>query len=196
MSSIHKEKFDLVELIKDYRVENVDAFQSYLTSVWKDLAERSNNNFKGINKITFAKYYELPEIIFDRLFNVFDKENKELLDLNDFISGMLTLFSKSYDELVKFVFQFYDFDNDGKISKEDIRIVLSYVPLNRNKIQKNKDRQNEDFEDTIESQDELHKTLDKIFIKDTAIEEKEFIHIVEDINSDIETRISIERYQW
>lgn len=79
MSSI-KEKFDLVELLKDYRVENVDAFRSYLTSVWKDLAERSNNNFKGINKITFAKYYELPGIIFDRLFNVFDKENKEILD--------------------------------------------------------------------------------------------------------------------
>ena len=64
MSSI-KEKFDLVELLKDYRVENVDAFRSYLTNVWKDLAERSNNNFKGINKITFAKYYELPGIIFD-----------------------------------------------------------------------------------------------------------------------------------
>ena len=63
MSSI-KEKFDLVELLKDYRVENVDAF---LTSVWKDLAERSNNNFKGINKITFAKYYELPGIIFELL---------------------------------------------------------------------------------------------------------------------------------
>ena len=59
MSSI-KEKFDLVELLKDYRVENVDAFRPYLTSVWKDLAGRSNNNFKGINKITFAKYYELP----------------------------------------------------------------------------------------------------------------------------------------
>ena len=72
-----KEKFDLVELLKNYRVENVDAFRSYLTSVWKDLAERSNNNFKGINKITFAK---LPGIIFDHLFNVFDKENKEILD--------------------------------------------------------------------------------------------------------------------
>ena len=76
MSSI-KEKFDLVELLKDYRVENVDAFRSYLTSVWKDLAERSNNNFKGINKITFAKYYELPGIIFDLL----KKEPSKRMDI-------------------------------------------------------------------------------------------------------------------
>ena len=66
----------------------------------------------GINKITFSKYYELPGIIFDRLFNVFDEDNSEYLGLDQFINGMITLFSTDFDEMVKFVFKFYDKNNE------------------------------------------------------------------------------------
>lgn len=50
--------------------------------------------------------------------------------MNEFIEGMSTLFFDSIDKLEKFVFQLYDFDKDGQISKEDVRVVLSYIPLN------------------------------------------------------------------
>jgi hypothetical protein len=43
---------------------------------------------------------------------------------------MTILFSESYEKLTPFIFGLYDFDKDGLVSKEDIRIVLSYVPLN------------------------------------------------------------------
>ena len=170
----------LDELLKEYKVINIDAFELYLTGIWKDLASRSDNKYMGINKITFSKYYELPGIIFDRLFSVFDPDKSEYVNLNNFISGMLTLFTKDFDELVKFIFRFYDFDKDGKISKEDIRIVLSYVPLN-----KNKNRNDSKFEERVESQDELHKVLDSVFTKRETIDESEFIKIVENTNSDI-----------
>lgn len=39
------------------------------------------------------------------------------------------LFTDTYDNFVKFIFDFYDFDKDGKISREDIQTVLSYIPL-------------------------------------------------------------------
>jgi Ca2+-binding EF-hand superfamily protein len=45
---------------------------------------------------------------------------------------MTILFSSSFEKLVKFIFNFYDFDKDGYISREDIRVVLSYIPLNIN----------------------------------------------------------------
>ena len=48
----------------------------------------------------------------------------------EFIDGMRILFSESFDNVSKMIFTLYDFDNDGYISKEDIRTVLSYVPLN------------------------------------------------------------------
>ena len=48
---------------------------------------------------------------------------------------MSSLFSESFDKMEKFIFGFYDFDKDGIISKEDVRTVLSYIPLNtRNKV--------------------------------------------------------------
>lgn len=43
---------------------------------------------------------------------------------------MKTLFSEGFEKCSKFIFNLYDFDKDGRISKEDIRTVLSYVPLN------------------------------------------------------------------
>jgi Ca2+-binding EF-hand superfamily protein len=42
---------------------------------------------------------------------------------------MTTLFSESFEKLTPFIFNLYDFDKDGLVSKEDVRIVLSYVPL-------------------------------------------------------------------
>jgi len=43
---------------------------------------------------------------------------------------MSLLFNESLDKMEKFIFNFYDFDKDGVICKEDLRTVLSYIPLN------------------------------------------------------------------
>jgi Ca2+-binding EF-hand superfamily protein len=43
---------------------------------------------------------------------------------------MTTLFSETFEKQIVFIFNLYDFDKDGLISKEDVRTVLSYVPLN------------------------------------------------------------------
>ena len=185
------DKIDVEQLLKEYSVSNVEGFFAYLVGIWKDLVERSDNKYLGINKMTFTQYYELPGMISSRLFNVFDEECTEYLNLNSFVNGMMSLFTKGFDELVKFVFKFYDFDRDGAISKEDIRIVLSYVPLNKERFKRKKCvsasvKQKEDFEVRMESQDELHNILESIFKDDTmTLNEKEFIKIVEDVNSDI-----------
>ena len=50
--------------------------------------------------------------------------------MSEFIEGMGTLFFDSVDHMERFIFNLYDFDKDGLISKEDVRVVLSYVPLN------------------------------------------------------------------
>ena len=42
---------------------------------------------------------------------------------------MINLYSGTFETLINFIFDFYDFDKDGKICREDVRIVLSYIPL-------------------------------------------------------------------
>jgi Ca2+-binding EF-hand superfamily protein len=67
----------------------------------------------------------------DRVLNVFDKNKNEYLDTKEFIQGMTLLFSEIFQHLVSFMYKFYEFDRDGFITKEDVRVVLSYVPLQK-----------------------------------------------------------------
>ena len=143
------------------------------------------NRRKGITKLTFINYYDLPGIISDRLFSVFDKNHNDYLAPKEFIEGMNILFSESFHSLAEFIFKFYDFDHDGKITKEDVRVVLSYVPLQK-KFSKNKMifEQNE-YKDRVESQDELFNILNSAFGSKEQLSQDEFINVVENVNSDI-----------
>ena len=49
------EKFDVEELIKDFRILSLDNFNIYLKEIWRDLAQRSSEPNLGVNKITFGK---------------------------------------------------------------------------------------------------------------------------------------------
>lgn len=110
-------------------VISLNSFVNYLAEIWKDLARRSHDKSKGINELSFSEYFSLPGLIGERLFNVFDKDSNGYLSPNEFINGMTILFSDSFTSLLAFTFTFYDFDNDNYITKEDIRLVLSYIPF-------------------------------------------------------------------
>ena len=175
------DKIDVEELMQDFKIQDIEALQIYLKELWKDLSQRSDDKTKGINLVTFNQYYDLPGIILDRLFNVFDRNSNGYLDLNEFAEGMCLLFTQNFDFLVKFIFKFYDFDGDGQITKEDIRTVLSYVPLNsRYKYRKDKLRyERDDFKDRMESQDELQLILNTCFDKLTSMDLSTFISVIE-----------------
>jgi Ca2+-binding EF-hand superfamily protein len=119
------------------------------------------------------------------LFNVFDVDKNEYLDISEFVEGMTTLFTESFEKLIKFVFKFYDFDRDELITYEDVRVVLSYIPLNTQKKINVTKFENADYKDRIESQDELKKILDKCFEKLKKLDFANFQTIVENQHSEI-----------
>ena len=83
-----------------------------------------------------------------------DRNRNNYIDVLEFIEGMTILFSENYEKLIEFIFDFYDFDKDGKISKEDVRVVLSYIPLNITKLEKYSELklkfENEEYKDRVE----------------------------------------------
>ena len=189
MDSNETEKIDLEELISSFKVQDKSAFKNYLKEIWIDLSQRNNDKSNnGISKITFSSYYNLPGLILDRLFNVLDSNKTGYLESSEFISGMTILFCEEFDLSSKFIFDFYDFDKSGKISKEDIRTVLSYVSLSQ-EIQNYKDR--------VHSQEELYNILEKCFskIKGEKMVYEQFKKVIENENSDIYLMILLFLYE-
>ena len=190
------EKIDVEQLTKKLRVDNAEAFSTYLKDVFTDLYSRIAENkndpkekqvkLNGITKTVFDKYYELPGIIGDRLFRVFNKKNREYISLSDFTSGMKNLFCEDFDKTSKFIFDFYDYDNDGKITKEDIKTILSYITLGESPHSKSP-MKDITYKNRVNSQEDLSKILKKCFnnIKGEYMTYDDFKKVVEEVNSDI-----------
>jgi Ca2+-binding EF-hand superfamily protein len=94
---------------------------------------------------------------------------------------MCNLFYSDYHSLIKLIFKIYDFDKNGLISKEDIRIVLLYIPLNITALGKYMEK----YEDRLEAQNELIMILDKVFGEIKYVDITEFCEIVENHSSEI-----------
>ena len=62
---------------------------------------------------------------------VMDLNNDGYVDYKEFLTGLLRIYCSTFDQKTKFVFEIYDFDGDGYISKEDISTILSYMPLTK-----------------------------------------------------------------
>ena len=96
---------------------------------------------------------------------------------------MKILFTQDFSSLYKFIFKFYDFDHDGLISREDVRVVLSYVPLNKKFSSHKLKFEQDEYLDRVESQDELFHIL--IAFKDKNIMNFNEYNVIENVNSDI-----------
>ena len=179
-------KVDLEKLIQKFRPTDPEALEYYLQDVYKDLSERDTKKGLGLTKYIFQSYYNLPLIICERLFKVLDTSEHSSLSQDDFITGMINLFLGDYKTLIKMMFNMYDYNRDGKISRNDIKIVFNYIPLKPNEIyQRYKIKyEGDNINDRKESVNEINKTLDKIFEED-YIDDDYFKYAIENINSDI-----------
>ena len=187
------ETLDLSKIRKGLQIEDEELLNKYLKEIWSDLSKRASKEdaSKGINKITFNKYFELPGIISERLFAVFDKDKDGILNLSEFVNGMRSVFSQaeSFDSLAKFIFDFYDFRSCEKIKKDDVRVVLSYVPLQKTDINSIKEDNieivEENFQDRVESQEQLFHILNIAFKDKEEMDYEEYLQVIKNVNSDI-----------
>ena len=98
---------------------------------------------------------------------MFNRSKSGYLNKKEFEEGMLKLFTEDYDYLSKFVFNFYDCDEDGKITPNDIRLIYSYFPLKQDRFSLLHKFSYEfpRLEEQLIAQEEIKKLIDWLFKK-------------------------------
>lgn len=179
-SEIESEQFK-----KDYVIP-------YFKDIYKDLVSRSDKKSAGINKVTIIDYCNLPGILAERFFSLLDANNDDYIDLREFVYILFKIYYSDFDTQVKLVFDIYDFDKDGSITKEDVRIILSYIPVLKEKKKKVKEGvysqsgdEVDDFETRIRVQEEISDLLDIAFKDKDKLDLETFQKVNEDITSDM-----------
>ena len=108
-----------LEMLTDSLVES-EHFQKnivlpYFKDIYKDLASRSENPNKGIEKFTILQYCELPGVYGDRFFAILDTDGSGFIELKEFLVGFFRVYCSDFETNMKLAFEFYDFDKDGYI---------------------------------------------------------------------------------
>ena len=107
-------------------------FKPYLFELFKDLVLRSepptrNQLFNSVDKNTFIEYCGLPLLLGERLFSLVTKKYCDRLDQTSFVSLIFTIFSPSLEQRIKLVHRLIDFDADGGISPDDVKLIMQHM---------------------------------------------------------------------
>lgn len=86
-------------------------------------------NEKGISFKNFLQYFDIQEFMCERIFKFLDKSKSGKLTKNEFVNGVHTIFFGSIRELYKMAFFICDFNENNKIHKFNMKLILSYIPV-------------------------------------------------------------------
>lgn len=76
------------------------------------------------------EYLSLPGVLCDRLYSVLSVDSQDgKVGTDKFGKIMSTIYCSDLIQKMNLVFSLYDFDNDGYIQREDVKLLLSYIPL-------------------------------------------------------------------
>jgi len=185
-----QDEFVTFELIQDtLNLKNPVLFKEYLKEVFNDMGNSiDKNNIKYLTRMAFYDYIKLPIFIAEKLFLSFSKSSNQGLCETEFVNGFFKLYMGSFEETTEIIFNLLDFNKDGKINKEDVKIILSYLPLNEvsEEKQEKKDLVSKIFGAQIKSLEEIDSIVSNAFDK-TGGEMKleQFTEIVIGKNSEI-----------
>ena len=171
------------EILQEYvGITNIKLFKNYLHNVFMDISiYDEKQNKKLLKKTSFYDYMKLPIFICEKLFNSFDSNNDNHLEEKEFINGLSKLYCGTFYETSEIIFNLLDYDKDGQIQKDDVTIMLSYLPLSKNE---------NDFEIIEEKQKnsrkEIEEIINKTFSKYNGILKlKQFVDVVINKKSDV-----------
>ena len=181
-------------------IKNPNLFKRYLQEVFVDLSTKGENTkTKYLSRLTFYDYIKLPIFISEKLFNSFaSSSQQEGLKEEEFVNGFFQLYMGSFQETTKVIFNLLDFDKDGIIKKEDVKIILSYLPLNE--VSEEKEKKLESVREVLgfqmQSLEEIDDIVSKTFKKyEDKMNFEQFKETVQNKKSDVLLQLICFLYQ-
>ena len=174
--------------------ENKINLKKYLVELYHDLSHFSPNEEKGISYDTFIYYLNMPIPVAANIFKLLDKDKNNYLNLEEFCFGLFDIYgTNDFYQLSNFVFNLIDTDKNGLITKEDIQLLLSYLPLERNLRNKlmQRDYYNINYDDIVKNQKLIESTLHNVYNTKNFLTQETFNYSIQKINSDIFVAILI-----
>ena len=101
-----------------------------------DLKNRFRQIAGGDNKIDRTEFENGLLInndkVINRIFDIFDADQNNFLDVGEFINGIKKLINGTNYEKIKFAFQIHDFDGSGDIDKQELEILVKNILIENN----------------------------------------------------------------
>jgi len=182
-------KLDFQKIRRKTQVKDFVSFELYLKNIFSEIAKKEINgkDQKGIDKISFIEYMNIPFIVGEKLFNSLDKSQKGHLTKGEFVQGIINLYVGDLEETQKTIFNILDFDRDGIIIPEDSRLLISFIK-NLSKTPANVIKQKLQSRDTIndeENLEEIDELINNFFNKKSYMTFEEYRYNIEKLNSDV-----------
>ncbi len=84
---------------------------------------------QSIDKNTFVDYVNLPGVVSDRFFALVSDPVNETVSLTAFTNLLLDVYSCKLEDKMRLVFRIFSFNQDNKVTPDEVRMILSYIPF-------------------------------------------------------------------
>ena len=108
-------------------------FEFYFLTNNNSLNPIKFNTHTKLFPINIENYFDYPMILIQSLFHALDIDSKGFLSLEEYVEGLVGLFTGSFSTKVKFIFRMFNINNDRYIHIEDIKCILRYTHVFYNK---------------------------------------------------------------
>jgi tRNA A-37 threonylcarbamoyl transferase component Bud32 len=115
---------DIERLLKSMRPLNPNMLRRYLKDIYRELSSDSQGG-TFIQLLSFYEYSRVPLFIAEKVYNLLSG-GSGILSLQKLEQGVVQILNANYQAALKMTFDFCDFDNDGRILQNDVKLILIY----------------------------------------------------------------------